>query len=316
MNRLLRISAPLLAVLLAAGASVTALKQSMDASAAPLRIAVIADRSGGHRPGVFEAAMGKLDLMQPDIVLSVGDLIEGYVEDEAELDRQWDEVAQSIARFDSRFYAVPGNHDIANAVQARIWEERRGATYWSHIQDGVLIIGLSTEDPPIALPPEAVAGHMRLQQAMARDAEATQQRILETYAARGDVVKPGSVAISDAQVEFVRGVLADNPNPRWTLILMHKPAWNYDSPQFVEIAALLADRPFTAIAGHEHYYAYRNRNARDYLTLSTTGGVWLKDGPGRVDHILWITIGEGAPNFANIEVDGIFPKEGRKTSAE
>ncbi len=74
---------------------------------------------------------------------------------------------------------------------------------------------------------------------------------------------------------------------------------------------ILADRPHTFVAGHEHYYRYDECGGRDYITMGTTGGIWLKDGPGRVDHILWIKLGNGAPSFLNIEIDGMSDKSGR-----
>lgn len=286
-----------------------------EAAPAPLRIAVIGDRTGGHRPDVFEDAMGKIAAMQPDLVLSVGDLVEGYVEDEAELVRQWEEVDSLTAVLGERFLAVPGNHDYSNAVQARLWSERRGDAYWSALHDEVLILGLSTEDPPVNLPQSAIEGHLRLLAALEQDAEAAQARILEAYAARRSVNKPGDVAISDEQVEYFRGVLEDHPDPRWTILLMHKPAWNYDNANFARIEEMLGERPYTVIAGHEHYYEHEERFGHDYVIMGTTGGIWLQDGPGRVDHLLWMAVGEGEPTFTNIEIDGMFGIAGRESTS-
>ena len=42
------------------------------------QFAIVSDRAGGHRPGVFMDAVNKLNLLQPEFVMSVGDLIEGY----------------------------------------------------------------------------------------------------------------------------------------------------------------------------------------------------------------------------------------------
>lgn len=293
--------------LLAGCASVPAAQQAPET----LRIAVIGDRTGGHRPEVFEDALDKLDLMQPDLVLSVGDLVEGYTDDEAELAQQWDEIEAAIARFGTRFHAVPGNHDTYSAASARMFRERRGLPYWSLRHEDVLILGLSTEDPPITLPQSAIDGHHRLLAALERDPVAAQEAVLAAYQERGDVVKPGDVEISAEQVAYFRQVLADNPAPRWTLVIMHKPAWIFENEQFAEIEAMLADRPHSFIAGHEHYYDYENRGGRDYITMGTTGGIWLKEGPGRVDHMLWLTLDDGAPSFMNIEIGGMFEKTGR-----
>src|SRR5206468_2697058 len=38
---------------------------------------IVTDRTGGHRPGVFGEAVRKINLLQPEFVISVGDLIEG-----------------------------------------------------------------------------------------------------------------------------------------------------------------------------------------------------------------------------------------------
>ena len=46
------------------------------------QFAVIGDRTGGHRPGVFQGGMDVLNLLQPEFVMSVGDFIEGYVDED------------------------------------------------------------------------------------------------------------------------------------------------------------------------------------------------------------------------------------------
>ena len=45
------------------------------------RFAVISDRTGGHRPGIFGRSVRMINMLQPEFVMSVGDLIEGYSED-------------------------------------------------------------------------------------------------------------------------------------------------------------------------------------------------------------------------------------------
>lgn len=78
---------------------------------------------------------------------------------------------------------------------------------------------------------------------------------------------------------------------------MHKPAWEADNEQFREIEPMLADRPYTMIAGHEHYYSYTRRFDRDYADLSTTGGIW-------------ITMTDEGPIFGNIRLDSLMDKYG------
>src|SRR3954467_10373219 len=78
---------------------------------ADFQFAIVSDRTGGHRAQVFSRAVEKLNLLQPEFVLSVGDLIEGGSKDEKKLDAEWQEFDGYIARLQMPFFYVPGNHD-------------------------------------------------------------------------------------------------------------------------------------------------------------------------------------------------------------
>ncbi|WP_317933532.1 metallophosphoesterase family protein [Halioxenophilus sp. WMMB6] len=268
---------------------------------------VIGDRTGGHRPGVYEKAVEKINYLQPEFVMSMGDLIEGYTEDQAALNAQWDEFKQITAKLQMPLFYVVGNHDISNNTMQSIWQQRNGDDYYSFVYNNVLFIALNTEDPAVELPKAIQEKQLMLEQMMATNAEQMQQRILANSSNHPDAAKlPGSVHISDAQLAFVEKTLQQHPSVRWTMLFMHKPAWMYDDPQFAKIEQLLASRPYTVIAGHEHYYHYSKRNGRDYIDMATTGGIWLKDGPGRFDHLLWVTLTDNGPVFGNIMLDAIY----------
>src|SRR5581483_10904394 len=50
------------------------------------RFAIVSDRTGGHRAQVFSKAVERLNLLQPEFVISVGDLIEGYTEEKDKME--------------------------------------------------------------------------------------------------------------------------------------------------------------------------------------------------------------------------------------
>jgi hypothetical protein len=50
---------------------------------------VVSDRAGGVRPGVFEEAARKINLLQPEFVMSVGDLIMGNTTNRAQFAAEW-----------------------------------------------------------------------------------------------------------------------------------------------------------------------------------------------------------------------------------
>lgn len=110
------------------------------------QFAIISDRTGGHRPGVFADAVEKLNLLKPEFVISIGDLIEGYTEEEAVLNRQWDQIDSIVNKLQMPFFYLPGNHDISNTVMAKKWQERLGSSYYHFIYRNVMFLCLNTQD--------------------------------------------------------------------------------------------------------------------------------------------------------------------------
>jgi len=281
---------------------------------------IVGDRTGGHRHGVFRHAMTRINQLQPEFVIGVGDLIEGYKEDEQALSREWDEFDSIVDALDMPFFYTVGNHDISNAVMRDMWQQRYGRDYYHFIYHDVLFISLNTEDPPVLLPPEIIERQTWLENAMREDPERVRSLLREHAEKPGSKPPklPGEVSISDAQVDWVASVLAENAEVRWTVVLMHKPAWVYEHPGFSRIEALLADRPHTVIAGHEHYYNYSRRGSADYITMATTGGIWLNEGGGAFDHIAWVTMTDNGPVISNIALCGLLgtPSETGKVMTE
>ncbi|MEC9160088.1 MAG: metallophosphoesterase, partial [Bacteroidota bacterium] len=76
--------------------------------------AVVTDRTGGHRKGVWQKGVEKLNLMQPAFVVSVGDLIEGYTENIRQINKQWNEFNEMVNQLEMPFFYVAGNHDYTN----------------------------------------------------------------------------------------------------------------------------------------------------------------------------------------------------------
>lgn len=273
------------------------------------QFAIVGDRTGGHRPGVFEDGVRKLNLLNPEFTICVGDLIEGYTEEGAELAAMWQEFDAIVAGLDAPFFYVVGNHDMGNATMRALWQQEKGRDYYHFVYRDVLFLALNTEDPPSPLPKKLNAQIKAFTELSQRDPRAAEELVKKN---RGEMTKlraAFSANISDAQVDYVARALADNPGVRWTLVFMHKPAWRYGSKNFERIEQLLAARPYTVFAGHEHYYEHEVRKGRDYIRMGTTGGSWHKDGPGNMDHVAWVTMGKDGPEVANLLLSGIAGKQ-------
>jgi hypothetical protein len=290
----------------------------------PLRFVVIGDRTGLARPGVFEQALRQIRLLQPDFVLSVGDLIEGYSDDRAEIDRQWAAVDQAIAASGIAFVHTPGNHDIDNAITSDAWERLRGPRYYSFTYKGALFIVLNTEDKPQAMPEKLQRQFYGLIAAMKADPEKTQKAMIERLSAGTSNAKDydtlESASFGDPQIAFVRDTLKRHPHAKWTFVVMHKPAWKKEFHCFAEMQELLHGRPHTVMAGHTHYFTHEMIDGADYINMGTTGGIFpmasengtpLRLGPGTMDHILLVNLQPEGPAIANLRLSGLMDKAGQ-----
>jgi hypothetical protein len=245
---------------------------------AEFQFAIISDRTGGHRPKIFSRAVEQLNLMQPEFVVSVGDLIEGYGEekDRGRVEEEWREFQSYVNKLQMPFFYVPGNHDMSNPFMARMWQEKFGRAYYHFVYRNVLFLLLNADEHP-------------------------------------DNKKKGTF-ISPAQIEHFRKVLAENKNVHWTIVAIHKPLWAYgdaESSNWPEFEKLLLDRPYTVFAGHVHRYQKFVRHGRNYYQLATTGGGSKVRGPryGEFDHFVWVTMKKDGPILANIMLSGVLRED-------
>ena len=258
------------------------------------QFALVSDNAANPREGVFEAALAKLQLLRPEFVLSVGDLIHGYnkerkpLTDEAvvrESRRRFDE---ALGMLSMRFYRVPGNHDFNNDLSARIWRDLYGPNYYSFVYKDVLFLCLNSQD--------------------------------------GADYKSG---IGEEQIAWTKGVLRKHGDARWICVFFHQPLWLEDEKRrqsaksgeekprltgFHEIEKLLAGRNYTVFAGHHHRYGKWVKSGQKYFRLATTGGQSALGGPelGQFDHVVWVTMTDKGPIVCNLLLEGILDEDAKR----
>ena len=236
-------------------------------------IAIMTDRTGGHRPGIWMKGVDKVNLMRPDFVVSVGDLIEGYTEDTNRIEAEWKEFLGFIDKMQMRFFFVPGNHDLINPVMHRIWKQKFGREWYSFDYKGVHFVCLNSEDPVSRIGDDQL-DWIRKDLAKHRDA---------------------------------RWTLVFLHKPLWTYSENARRAGNEDRTNWKPIQDLLQDRKHTVFAGHVHHYVQYDRNGSHYYSLATTGGGSRLRGKsyGEFDHVVWLTMEKDGPRVANLMLDGI-----------
>lgn len=259
-----------------ARASVPWTKQAYLNDPADFQFAIVSDRHGGARPGVFTQALAKVNLLQPEFVMSVGDLIDGISEDLDVLNAQYDEVDGMLARLDMRFYRVAGNHDITNSLMQELYRQRYGTPYYHFVYKNVLFLVLSTEDPP-------------------GPGNIGETQVADTLKALADN--------ADVRWTFV---FMHKP-----MFAPRKEAEKNAGWETIETA--LAGRPHSVFAGHWHNYAKRTKHGQSYIHLSTTGGASKLRGKqvGEFDHVVWVTMTKDGPRLANLMLDGIYDENVR-----
>ncbi|MGF1580902.1 MAG: metallophosphoesterase family protein [Gemmataceae bacterium] len=233
---------------------------------------IVSDRTGGHRPRIFSQAVAQINLLQPEFVLSVGDLIEGYTEDKEQIDKEWKEFQKYVSQLKMPFFYVPGNHDYTNKVMTQEWKERFGRSYFHFLYKDVLFLMLNSDDPP------EKRGHISAEQ-----------------------VKFAEKVLKDNT--DVRWTIVAIHKPLWNY-------GNVKTNNWLKIEKALGTRKYTVFAGHRHHYYKFQRNGRNFYQLATTGGGSRLRGTkyGEFDHIVWVTMRNSGPVLANIMLDGIYPE--------
>lgn len=233
------------------------------------QFAIVADRTGGMRPGVFAEAVKKINLLQPEFVMSVGDLIDGYTQDSSVVARQWQEFEDIIAGLNAPFFYVPGNHDISNAMMADAWKQRLGRTYYYFLYKNVLFLCLNTEDPPATHISDAQVAYFREVLAQHPDVQWTlvfMHKPLWSYE-------------NQAGYEKIAALLQNRPHTVFSghlhnYLKSKKPgAWHYHLGTTGGVSALRGERY------------------------------------GEFDHIVWVTMTAGGPQVANLALSGILPDD-------
>ena len=236
---------------------------------ANFQFVVVTDRTGGHRQGVFMEGVERINLMQPEFVMSVGDLIEGYTEDQARLDTEWNEFNGFVAQLEAPFFYLPGNHDISNPMMTEDWIKRYGRTYYHFVYRDVLFLCLNSEDPPSSqVSPEQI------------------EYVREALDANPDV----------------RWTMVFIHKPLW--VYSGGNGW----PE-IEAMLQERKHTVLAGHTHNYFKALRQDNQYIIMATMGGGSELSGPNFGRFDHFMWVTMTDEGPIMANLMLDGVWQKD-------
>ncbi len=234
----------------------------------PVRFAILGDRTGEHEPGIYGQIVREIERLRPDFILTVGDMIEGYVDDTARIIAEWEEYDSIIAPFSSTIYCIPGNHDIWSELSEKMYRRYVGAPYCSFDHSGIhfVILDVSRWESSEEIPGEQINW---LIDDLKMNANAPQTFVLYH--------KP-----------FWEQTTAEGkPDTLHSL--------------FVKFGV---DAVFT---GHYHDYFSGEYDGIMYTNLGSSGGGMTPAPTGLGYHFVWVTVDDQGIHVAPVKIGSILP---------
>jgi hypothetical protein len=254
---------------------------NLDRQPAPNRFsfALLPDRSGNIRPGIFRRVAEQVEMMAPDFAIFTGDAIEiidtpDNDDTKTALNEQWDDFFDELSPLTRPVYFTPGWHDYKSACHAEVFQKRIGPARYSFDYSDCHFI------------------------------------VLNCYEAflHGDASEDAVWRLGAKQLDWLAMDLSTHTKAKHTFVIVHA---FYESMERQEVVDLLHGRAFTIISASSHAYRKQEFNGITYYQLATAGGYSALDGVGNgtVDHFMWITVDNGNVKIANVLLDGVLPDD-------
>lgn len=243
---------------------------------ATFSFAIFGDQTGTHDPvaslKVWEYAIGEMNILGPDMVMTVGDMINGYNQQP-----EWLQEMRTFSRvmrtLDMPWFPVAGNHDVYWRGDDRPfhehdgdYEKHFGPLWYAFEHKGCWFVVLYSDEGN----PET---------------------------GEKNFGKAASQRMSDQQTAWLTGVLKQARDAPHVFLFLHHPRWNGGryGEDWQRVHALLkaAGNVSAVFAGHTHLMKFNGeRDGIAYYTLGTTGGAIPEYNPprGRQHHYDWVTV--------------------------
>lgn len=253
--------------------------------------AIYGDRTGGPREGleVLRQAVKDTALLDPDLVMTVGDLVQGY-----NTRAPWIEEAKEFKgimdALPMPWYPVAGNHDIywrgpgrpPKAHEADYEEHFGPLWYWFGHKNAAFIVLYTDEGDP--------------------------------KTGRKGFRREQHIQMSERQIDWLRKTLEQTKRYKHAMVFLHHPRWLsdvYTNTNWPRVHDMLAKAGNVrgVFAGHIHRMLYSgNRDGIEYHVLATVGGHLNANLPqaGFLHHINMVSVREDGLKMSSVPVGEVF----------
>jgi hypothetical protein len=265
---------------------------ALPASDAVFQFVIFGDRTGGEPAGLkfLRQAVHDTNLLDPDLVMTVGDLIQGYNRPN-EWIRQMNEYREIMAGLKMNWFPVAGNHDIywdfRDESRPKIhheanYEKHFGPLWYAfeHKQVGFIVMYSDEGDLETG---EKGFNEGRLQN------------------------------VSPAQMKFLETALDNLASCKQVFVFLHHPRWlggGYTGSNWPDVHRRLVEaKNVTAVfGGHIHQMTFQGpTDGIEYYTLAATGAHLAMDSPelGYLHHFNVVTVREYDLSVTSIPVGAV-----------
>ena len=247
---------------------------------------IFGDRTGGPSEGiqVLKQAVKDTNLLEPDLVMTVGDLVEGYNQTDEWLE-QMKEYKQVMNNLVCPWFPVAGNHDIywrgpnkPVGEHETNYEMHFGPLWYAFEHKNCWFIVLFSDEG---------------------DPQTEEKTFKKSSAQR----------MSPEQFQWLKNTLAKTRDAEHVFVFLHHPRWlrgRYGNDWDRVHTMLAANGNVSAVfAGHIHHMRYEGKkDGIEYMTLAKLGGVSVGSVPeaGYLDQFHLVTVRKDQIAMASLPV--------------